>query len=136
MYETSHPAYSALGRVGREITGQVLPQIPGGAKGVVVFSAHWQAQRDKILVNTGEEEKLIYDFYGFPDEYYRETFPHRGSKELGEKVLGLLGQAGIRAEGTRRGLDHGVWAGFKCSMCALLCLNGGTRAMLTGRGAF
>ena len=30
-------------------------------------------------------------------------------------MLGLLGEKGIEAQGVKRGLDHGVWAGFKCS---------------------
>jgi len=114
MYETKHPAYSALARVGQEITTQVLPQVPGGAKAVVVLSAHWQGGRNNVLVNVGEDEKLIYDFYGFPDHYYKETFPNRGSKETAEQIIALLREAGISVEGTKRGLDHGVWAGFKC----------------------
>jgi len=67
MYETTHPAYTALGNIGREIVTKVLPSIAGGAKGVVVFSAHWQGGRSKVFVNVGEEEGLVYDFYGFPD---------------------------------------------------------------------
>jgi len=47
--------------------------------------------------------------------YYKEEFPYKGSRELAEKVLGLLGEKGIEAEGVKRGLDHGVWVGFKCS---------------------
>ncbi|KAF8428272.1 extradiol ring-cleavage dioxygenase [Tirmania nivea] len=114
MFDTAHPAYTALGNIGLEITQKVLPRIAGGAKGVVVFSAHWQGGRSKVLVNAGEEEGLLYDFYGFPDHYYKEKFPYKGSRELAEKVLGLLGEKGIEAEGVKRGLDHGVWAGFKC----------------------
>lgn len=37
-----------------------------------------------------------------------------GSQEVSGKVLGLLNKAGIKAEGVKRGLDHGVWASFKC----------------------
>lgn len=37
-----------------------------------------------------------------------------GSREVANKVLDLLGKAGIKAEGVKRGLDHGVWASFKC----------------------
>jgi aromatic ring-opening dioxygenase catalytic subunit (LigB family) len=39
-----------------------------------------------------------------------------GSREIANKVLRLLGEAGIKAEGVKRGLDHGVWASFKCGM--------------------
>ena len=64
MYETEHPAYDQLGRIGREITTQVKP------KAVVVFSAHWQAEADNTIeVNASENTDLVYEyvpkFYGF-----------------------------------------------------------------------
>lgn len=55
-------------------------------------------------------------FYGFPSHYYKETYPNIGSKEIAQKVLNALKEAGIKAEGVKRGLDHGVWASFKCGM--------------------
>nr|POE79371.1 4,5-dopa dioxygenase extradiol [Quercus suber] len=106
MEETSHPAYAELQKIGREITQTVKP------KAVVVFSAHWQGGASQIDVNTAMSQGLIYDFYGFPAHYYEYQYPNEGSPALAEKVLTLLSQAGIKAEGTRRGLDHGVWAGF------------------------
>lgn len=56
MYDREHPAYSKLGEIGREITGKVKP------RAVVVFSAHWQAGRDTIQVNTAEKTELIYEY--------------------------------------------------------------------------
>ncbi|RAH65322.1 DODA-type extradiol aromatic ring-opening family dioxygenase [Aspergillus aculeatinus CBS 121060] len=109
MYDHQHPAYHKLGEIGREITTKVKP------RAVVVFSAHWQGKRDTIQVNTAEITELIYDFYGFPSHYYKEKYPNVGSKEVAEKVLSALGEAGIKAEGVKRGLDHGVWASFKCA---------------------
>ncbi|KAL4805892.1 Extradiol ring-cleavage dioxygenase, class III enzyme, subunit B [Aspergillus unguis] len=109
MYDTEHPAYKKLGEIGREITTKVKP------RAVVVFSAHWQAGRDTVQVNTAEMTELIYDFYGFPSHYYEEKYPNVGSREIANKVLDSLNQAGIKAEGVKRGLDHGVWVGFKCA---------------------
>ncbi|KAF2159266.1 hypothetical protein M409DRAFT_71153 [Zasmidium cellare ATCC 36951] len=109
MEDYDHPAYSKLQEIGREITQKVKP------KAVVVFSAHWQGYRDTIEVNTAESQGLIYDYYGFPAHYYEFQYPNKGSPELAEKVLGLLQDAGIKAEGVRRGLDHGVFAPFKCA---------------------
>lgn len=126
MYDVDHPAYKKLGEIGREITSKVKP------RAVVVFSAHWQASRDTIQVNTAEITDLIYEcvwpsfskdigcgahkysFYGFPSHYYKEKYPNVGSPEVAQKVLNALGAAGIKAEGVKRGLDHGVWASFKC----------------------
>jgi 4,5-DOPA dioxygenase extradiol len=51
-------------------------------------------------------------FYGFPDHYYKAQYPSRGDPALAEKVKGLLAGAGIKSNGMKRGLDHGVWAGF------------------------
>lgn len=56
MYETDHPAYAKLQEIGKEITTRVRP------KAVVVFSAHWQAGRNKIEVNTAERTDLIYEY--------------------------------------------------------------------------
>ncbi|KAF2859655.1 Extradiol aromatic ring-opening dioxygenase [Piedraia hortae CBS 480.64] len=106
MVETKHPAHSKIQALGHEITTNVKP------KGVVVFSAHWQGTRDTIEVNIAESTDLIYDFYGFPPEFYKMKYPHKGSPELAQKVLHNLKQSGIKAEGVKRGLDHGVWAGF------------------------
>ena len=108
MEDTKHPAYAKLQSIGKEITQEVRP------KAVVVFSAHWQGEPKTVEVNTAESMGLIYDFYGFPPHYYEFEYPNRGSPELAEKVINLLGNAGIKAEGVRRGLDHGVWASFMC----------------------
>ncbi|WPG97713.1 Extradiol ring-cleavage dioxygenase [Acrodontium crateriforme] len=108
MEDKDHPAYAKLQGIGKEITQQK-------PKGIVVFSAHWQGEPNVIEVNTAETMPLIYDFYGFPDHYYQYQYPHTGSPELAEKVLNLLKGAGIKAEGVRRGLDHGVWASFMCA---------------------
>ncbi|KAK5130598.1 hypothetical protein LTR08_001917 [Meristemomyces frigidus] len=107
--DVQHPVYAKLQSIGREITEQVRP------KAIVVFSAHWQGGRDTIEVNTAESMDLIYDFGGFPAHFYKIKYPNRGSPELAEKVLGLLKDAGIKAKGARRGLDHGVWASFMCA---------------------
>lgn len=56
---------------------------------------------------------LIYDFYGFPDHYYKATFPYRASGEVSQRVINVLKEGGVEAVGVERGLDHGVWVPFK-----------------------
>lgn len=108
MFQTDHPVFPKLQEIGREITQKVKP------KAVVVFSAHWQADRPgTIEVNTSEQEPLLYDFYGFPQHYYFEKFPNKGSPELAKHVMELLKDAGIEAVENERGLDHGVFVPFK-----------------------
>ncbi|KAI1500017.1 LigB-domain-containing protein [Biscogniauxia marginata] len=106
QYNTEHPVYPVLQKIGKEITEKVKP------KAVVVFSGHWEAEPRVIEVNSAEKTDLIYDFYGFPSEYYKAQYPNRGSPELASKIMNLLQQAGIKSRGVTRGLDHGVWAGF------------------------
>ncbi|KAI1875710.1 uncharacterized protein JN550_001996 [Neoarthrinium moseri] len=106
MYETKHPVFPVLQKIGKEITQKVKP------KAIVVFSGHWEGSPNTIEVNTAEHTDLIYDFYGFPPHYYEAKYPNRGSPELANKIIGLLTDAGIKTKAVTRGLDHGVWSGF------------------------
>lgn len=56
MFDKDHLGYKKLQEIGKEITGKVKP------KAVVVFSAHWQGERDVIEVNTSEITDLIYEY--------------------------------------------------------------------------
>ncbi|KAF4304077.1 Extradiol ring-cleavage dioxygenase class III enzyme subunit B [Botryosphaeria dothidea] len=76
---------------------------------MVIFSAHWQGQGNRVLVNTAEITDLIYDFYGFPDWYYSVKYPHVGSRNLAQNVMSKLENAGIEYAPVERGLDHGAW---------------------------
>ncbi|MCJ1250364.1 hypothetical protein MMC30_007590 [Trapelia coarctata] len=94
MYEVDHPAYAQLSKIGKEIIS-LKPD------GIVALSAHWQERT--IEVNMAEKTDLIYDFYGFPDHYYKEKFPNRGSPVLAQTVLAMLKDQGVQAEGVERG---------------------------------
>ena len=69
--------------------------------------------RQLTSVNTEENASLIYDFYGFPSHYYKQKYPNRGSNSIANQVIALLHKHGIKASGTDRGLDHGIWVPFK-----------------------
>ncbi|KAI0206422.1 putative aromatic ring-opening dioxygenase LigB subunit [Astrocystis sublimbata] len=103
---TNHPAYLKLAETGKEITTKAKP------KAVVVISAHWQESPSSISVNAVEHTDLIYDFYGFPQHYYKIEYPNKGSPEVADKVVQRLSAAGISTNKVKRGLDHGVWVGF------------------------
>ncbi|KAL8817194.1 MAG: hypothetical protein Q9223_003931 [Gallowayella weberi] len=108
MYDTDHPAFKKLQEIGKEITTKVKP------KAVVVFSAHWQAERaGQIEINSAETTDLIYDFYGFPRKYFEERYPNVGNKDLAAQVIEAVQAAHIDIKPVKRGLDHGVWASFK-----------------------
>lgn len=53
----------------------------------------------------------IYDFYGFPDQMYKLTYPAPGAPDVAKRAKQLLEDAGFGpvAKDRRRGLDHGAW---------------------------
>jgi len=86
-------------------------------KAIVIISAHWQGKgRNGIFVDTSKKPNLIYDFYGFPKHFYKTTWDHQGSPEVATRVIELLNQNGIKAQGVEYGNDHGVWVALKRAM--------------------
>ncbi len=81
-------------------------------RAVLVISAHWECPRPRV--QTAATHSLLFDYYGFPEQTYRLTYPAPGSPEIAARVRELLAQAGIEADAEReRGLDHGVFIPFK-----------------------
>jgi len=80
-------------------------------KAVLVISGHWEEARPTL--NTAARPGMLFDYYGFPPDTYRLSYPAPGSPELAQRVRALLEEAGI-ATGTddARGYDHGVFIPF------------------------
>jgi 4,5-DOPA dioxygenase extradiol len=77
-------------------------------KSILMVSAHWE-QRPTTLGAT-RQVPLVYDFYGFPEKYYRQRYPSPGAPELATRVRDLLSQRGIASsDDEQRGLDHGAY---------------------------
>nr|MBO2470065.1 dioxygenase [Bacillota bacterium] len=77
-------------------------------RALVVFTAHWVHPTQQVSV--AAQHRLLYDFYGFPEELYRLTYPAQGDPELAREIAERLAQAGIACSlDAERGLDHGVW---------------------------
>lgn len=77
-------------------------------RAILMVSAHWE--NDPLTVSATRTVPLYYDFWGFPERYYRVEYPAPGAPELAASVERLLGDAGHdvqRDEG--RGLDHGAY---------------------------
>lgn len=83
--------------------GEILPQ----PKAIVCISAHWYTRGTLIMVN--EQPKTIHDFYGFPEELFRQQYPAPGSPELAGEIITALPKYPIQPN-TEWGLDHGTWA--------------------------
>jgi 4,5-DOPA dioxygenase extradiol len=78
-------------------------------RAILMVSAHWQAA-PLTLGATREGTPLVYDFYGFPERYYRATYPAPAAPELARRVRELLlaGREPV-ADRPDRGLDHGAY---------------------------
>ena len=85
---------------------------PAKPKALLVVSAHWE--ENVPTVQTHPQPGMLYDYYGFPEEAYRITWPAPGSPALAARVRELLGDAGFAsAEDAERGFDHGTFIPLK-----------------------
>jgi 4,5-DOPA dioxygenase extradiol len=89
-----------------EQLGQWAAALPR-PRAVLMISAHWIDAPVTLAATT--TVPLVYDFYGFPEEYYRVTYPAPGAPELATRVRALLGTSGTVADAPTRGLDHGAY---------------------------
>jgi 4,5-DOPA dioxygenase extradiol len=80
---------------------------------IVVVSAHWEAR--PVAIGATEPLPLIYDFYGFPERFYRLQYPSPGAPAAAARIRELLGGAGIAwTDEPARGLDHGSYIPLMC----------------------
>ena len=99
-------------------------QIPDGAPGraflqrlgawlgkptaILCASAHWETAHP--AVSGASRPETIYDFFGFPAEFYDVKYPAPGAPALAERVAALLTGAGLTCDiDPGQGLDHGSW---------------------------
>ncbi len=77
---------------------------------ILCISAHWFT--NGTFVTSGENQKTIHDFYGFPKELFDVQYPAKGSSELAKETSEiLLPDSAIETEDW--GLDHGAWSVLK-----------------------
>lgn len=76
-------------------------------KAVLMLSAHWEEK--PVTLGATTTVPLVYDFYGFPSEYYRVRYPAPGAPELAQRVRELLAGSQPVEEEPDRGLDHGAY---------------------------
>ena len=75
-------------------------------KAILMLSAHWL---DKpVTLGATTPVPLVYDFYGFPAEFYKTEYASPGAPALAARVRALLG-AGQTIDEPTRGLDHGAY---------------------------
>lgn len=91
---------------------QILPAQLVRPDAIVVVSAHWE---EGIATLTGAARPpLFYDYYGFPEEAYKITYPAQGSPSLASDIVKLLQGSNIKSQlNTERGFDHGMFIPLK-----------------------
>ncbi|MCW7944475.1 extradiol ring-cleavage dioxygenase [Streptomyces hygroscopicus] len=77
-------------------------------KAILMVSAHWEEA--PLALGAVETVPLVYDFWGFPEHYYRVTYKAPGAPQLADAVRKLLRAPGIPVQDfPDRGLDHGAY---------------------------
>jgi len=77
-------------------------------KSILMVSAHWEER--PTAMGATRTVPLVYDFYGFPEQYYGTKYPAPGAPELAARVRELLRQKDIPyTDEPERGLDHGAY---------------------------
>jgi 4,5-DOPA dioxygenase extradiol len=76
-------------------------------RAILMVSAHWQTAPMAIGATT--TVPLVYDFYGFPERYYRLGYRAPGAPELAASVRSLMPSNEPVLDRPTRGLDHGAW---------------------------
>jgi 4,5-DOPA dioxygenase extradiol len=79
---------------------------------ILVISAHWE---EKTATLTGASTPpMFYDYYGFPEEAYKITYPAPGNPTLAKRISELLLQQNIPScIDPERGFDHGLFIPLK-----------------------
>ena len=81
-------------------------------RALLVISAHWEEPGPTLM--TSARPPMFYDYYGFPPESYRLTWPAPGDPALAHRVASLVQASGFNtAFDDRRGFDHGVFVPLK-----------------------
>lgn len=77
-------------------------------RSVLIVSAHWESA-PLTLGATETGVPLTYDFYGFPERYYRMTYRSPGAPDLAAEVRALMPDSATVAQRHDYGLDHGAY---------------------------
>lgn len=79
---------------------------------ILVISAHWEESAATLL--GANNPPMFYDYYGFPEQAYKITYPASGNPELADRIASLLQKNSIPARiDPKRGFDHGLFIPLK-----------------------
>jgi 4,5-DOPA dioxygenase extradiol len=98
LSKEERPFWNRLYELGKELQSHY------DVKAALIVSAHWCTKGS--YVNISPEQKQIYDYYGFPKEYYEVKYQAKGSPEIAHELKKIVPSV---QETTDWGLDHGAW---------------------------
>jgi 4,5-DOPA dioxygenase extradiol len=98
LSEAERPFWKALHDLGQKL------QHSYEVRAALIVSAHWCTKG--TFVNISPEQTQIYDYFGFPEEYYKVKYQAKGAPEMAKEVKKIVPSV---AETTDWGLDHGAW---------------------------
>ena len=81
-------------------------------RAILIVSAHWEAAPVSLSA-TAAGTPLVYDFGGFPERYYRETYVTPDASALAVRVAAAMPDHEPVHQHPSRGLDHGAWVPLK-----------------------
>lgn len=91
-------------KIGDEIINDINPDV------IVISSPHYVSLRSNFKIAANDPHKIIYDFYGFPDELYKFGYDARNDIEGIERIIKAAKEIGLDVEKDLNwGLDHGAW---------------------------
>jgi aromatic ring-opening dioxygenase catalytic subunit (LigB family) len=104
-----------LGDTGHRAMVEFMQRLPNLLKKpdmILVVSAHWEESAPTVLGSPNPP--MLYDYYGFPDQAYRVTYPAPGNPKLAERVTEMLKYNHFSVRTVfKRGFDHGVFIPLK-----------------------
>jgi len=92
------PFWNALFELGNDL------QKNYDVKAALIVSAHWCTRG--TFVNIAPEQQQIFDYYGFPKEYYDVFYKAKGAPGIAAEIKSIIPAV---TETTDWGLDHGAW---------------------------
>jgi 4,5-DOPA dioxygenase extradiol len=98
LSKEERPFWNSLYELGRGLENKFE------IKAALIVSAHWCTQG--TFVNIAPRQEQIYDFYGFPDEYYQVKYQVQGAPDIAHEIHRLVPSVKETADW---GLDHGAW---------------------------
>lgn len=98
LSKEERPFWQALHDLGGSLQGKYE------IKAALIVSAHWLTRG--TYVNVSPEQEQIYDYYGFPANYYDPKYHAHGAPEIAKEVTSLVPQVAATEDW---GLDHGAW---------------------------